>query len=703
MIIFTILGIVSSVFQLVVFREFTFSIAKNELSFVLAAGMWLVFSSLGSILARKRQFISPLWLGPSIAIVFCLALALIHLSKEWFGLAYFEAASLVFVLISAAVFIGMVSFTMGYLFGAFSSSYLKRSGLGEGVHARFFAWEAAGFFIGGVIFSFCLSNYINPFLFSFLALFLTLGFLLPAKNKLISTSIVIITGVLFSLAFPAILTKEFRGAKIDESLGSHYGPIFVTDASGAKTIYTNGSLTASSEDTSWNEAFIHTSMAAVPKASNVLYIGAYASGQVEEILKYENVQLDCLEINPVLSDLSKRKIPKALADKVNFIIDDPRAYIARGRKKYDLILMNMPAPSSVALNRYFTVEFFASISQRLKSEGVFSFFIPSKTDILSPQILKFDSCIVNTAQSVFKHTLLIPGDSMLILAAQGINITSSQIIHNYSEHAPRTDYFTVYHLKDYLDAGRIAYIRNMIDRKIMINRDLSPWGFLYYLLMEQRKFYPNLVINVMKLSRAIVIIGLFLIMAIGLMGLIRGRLSTLLNVSTLGFISIGITALVFLLFQLYSGALFWKMGILIGLFMAGLSIGTFFINRMLKDHSATRGVGALLFFIWALFGVSMYLGVRFFSDAFREGSIFFLYAFLAGVLTGSGYPIFTRRMLAQTKIKNVAVSVYAADLMGAFFGTLIFSIFVIPFLGISGAIAAVIFIAVVFSIKSIFA
>ena len=702
MIIFTILGIISVVFQLVIFREFTFSIAKNELSFVLAAGMWLAFCSLGSILGRKKRFISPAWMGPSSALVFCLALLLIHLSKEWVGLTYYEAASLVFVFASAAIFVGMVSFCIGYLFAAFTNEYLKRGGLGEDVHAKFFAWEAAGFFIGGVIFSFWLSSYINPFVFAFLPLLLTLGLLLHKKTKLLSVAGIIVIGALFSVSFSAILTKEFKGANIEKLLRSHYGPIFVTDIDGVESLYVNGSLTSSSEDASWNETFIHTSIAAVSDISDVLYIGTYFSGQVQEILKYPGVKLDCLQIDPALSELSKRKIPKELRQGVDFIVDDPRVYIAKSRKSYDLIIMNIPAPSSIALNRYFTLEFFDLLSQRLKERGALSFFIPSKRDILSPQILKFDSCIVNTVRDVFNSTFLIPGDSMLILAGRNTDFSPNKFMQMFNSRAVKRDYFTAYHLKDYLDESRIAYARSMIDRKININRDLSAWGFLYYLLLEQRKFYPDLTLDVLDASRNIVVIGIILVIAISLVSLARRKISNLLSVSTLGSLSIGITAVIFLLFQLYSGALFWKMGVLIGLFMVGISAGTFFINRLLLNRSAGSRIAALLFFIWSLFGVSLFLGMHFGGPVFQQDLVFYLYAFLAGVFTGAGYPVFTRFLLKQAPSENVAVSVYAADLAGAFFGTLAFSIFLIPFLGISGAILAVIFVASAFSIKNIF-
>ena len=54
MIIFIFLGFISSIFQLVVLREITFSIAKNELAACLAAGAWIIFSAIGGLVGRGR-------------------------------------------------------------------------------------------------------------------------------------------------------------------------------------------------------------------------------------------------------------------------------------------------------------------------------------------------------------------------------------------------------------------------------------------------------------------------------------------------------------------------------------------------------------------------------------------------------------------------------------------------------------------------
>ncbi len=65
----------------------------------------------------------------------------------------------------------------------------------------------------------------------------------------------------------------------------------------------------------------------------------------------------------------------------------------------------------------------------------------------------------------------------------------------------------------------------------------------------------------------------------------------------------------------------------------------------------------------------------------------------------------TTSAIEISKIKaeknNIPVAIYAADLLGAFIGTFLFSVFFIPFLGVVGSLIALIFILAFFSLKNI--
>lgn len=693
MVIFLFLGLISAVFQLTLFREFSFSIAKNELSFIVAVGIWLAACSLGSLAGLKKKKAASNHIGFVFSLVFCLAVAFIHLAKSFFGSSYYEASALGFVLTAAFVFIGSTAFLIGYSFCIFSRVYLEKHPRSPETFSYFFVFEAIGLFIGGLVFTFFLSSYSNPFVFSFFPLLFLLFFPSSLIKKVFSGLGIALVGLFFILSFGEVLEKEFKGAEILMNKGTRYGPAVLARSHGVKSLYVNGFLSQTSEDKAWDEEFIHTCLSANKSAGSLLFIGPYFSGQVDEILKYKINDIDCVDVNPFLSGLSSEQALRIRKQRVNLIVDDPRLYVKNTAKKYDYIVMNMPAPASLGFNRYFSYEFFQLIRRHLTEKGAFCFSIPSKRDILSSRILKFNSCILNSLDKVFKQRLSLPGDSMIIIAAlEAVN--TDKLAENFSQFSIKTEYFTAYHLKDVLDSERRFYLESMIDKTAGINRDLIPRGFLYYLLLEQAKFYPGLSLDVKTAGNSLIIVfGLAVVLA-GLFSLSKVRAAVLLNAAVTGFLSIGMTAIVFLLFQIYSGALFWKMGVLTAMFMLGLASGAFFTGKALKKVKI-----ALKYFYagWILFILSLFAGLIFLTDIFYADFIFYIYSFLTGCFTGAVYPLIVDILLGnKADYQKITPSIYAADLAGAFLGTFAFSILFIPFLGIILSLAMLMGLAFIF-------
>jgi len=699
MIIFISLGIIASIFQLVILREFSFSIAKNELAFVVAAGLWIAFCSLGSIIKipkKLRDF--SLCIFSSLA--FSISTCLIHLAKSSLGLKYYETTSLGIVLFLSIILIGPTAFIIGLAFRHFVQEYLRNHQPQKNTYAKFFAFEAIGFFFGGIAFTFYLVDYTNPLIFSLIPLIL----LPEIKNhykKILSASLIIIITIISALSFNSILRKEFANAKIIANLGSAYGPVIAAYKAGATTVFCAGSTLATSEDKSSNEEFIHMSLSATsPSAKkDILFIGAAISGQIKEITKYKLNSLDCLQINPLISKLAQNQLPAGLNNEVNFITADPRIYLKNTNKQYDAILMNMPSPINLALNRYFTEDFFKLISARLKSQGIFSFTIPSKREILSPQFIRFDSSIINAVDKIFPSKLIIPSDAMVIITSNDKKINDFELLDNFAKTNPKTEFFTIYHFKDYLLPSMRSYTQTMLDKKIPPNSDLNPSGFLNYLILEQIKFYPDLKIDFNKIKTILIALLLFLAILIIVTGYLAKKTSCLLNIGAVGFTSISFSTIIFVLFQLYCGDLFWKLGLLIALFMAGLSIGTFFINTIKTYRHILLST---LYLFWMLAIYILFSNLKIIANSNYVEFIFYFYALICGFLTGSAYPLLTQNLL-ENKFddKGIAMVVYSADLIGAFLGTLASGILLLPFLGVAYSLLTLIFLNAIFALKNL--
>jgi len=699
MIIFVVLGIITSIFQLVTLREFNFSIARNELAFVIAAGFWVVFCSLGSIVKNNQKF-RDFTLPALFSLTFFLSISLIHSAKSLIGLKYYEVANPGLIIFLSLALIGPPAFVIGLAFRRFTDLYIKNNSLKNETYGQFFAFEAIGFFLGGVSFTLLLNNYSNPLAFSILPILL-----IPAigkiDKKIITASSIMIISIISIFSFDTLIKKELDDADIRFNLGSGYGPVIAAAQGKTILLFSAGSLLATSEDKSSNEEFIHMSLSALETVHNkdVLFIGASLSGQAEEIIKYRPKSLDFLQINPLISKLSKLGLTSEAARLVNLITDDPRLYLKNSNKNYDLILMNMPPPSNLGLNRYFTQEFFKSVSERLKNRGIFSFNIASKREILSPQFVRFNSSIINALDKIFRHRFIIPSDSMVIIASNNQIITDDFLLENFSKAKPETSFFTIHHLRDFLSPGIRNYIQNMLDNKISPNSDLSPSGFLNYLALEQARFWPNLAVDLKKIRQAVTIFLIFSAVILLIVSYFSKKSLGLLNIACFGFNSISLISVIFVLFQIYCGALFWKLGFLIALFMAGLSSGVFLINRIKPSRFHLLTV---VYLFWVVFILILFFILQFIARLNYAGLIFFLLSFACGLLTGAGYPCFADNLIRlKFNPKKIAPAIYSMDLAGAFLGTIVTGIFLIPFLGVRDSLLALIFINTILAFRNL--
>ena len=701
MIIFVLLGIISSIFQLVILREFSFSIAKNELAFILGAGFWVISCSLGSIARLPRKLQDPPL--PLIACLsFIISIYLIHLAKLLNGMQYYEAASLKLVLLSSIALIGPTAFITGYIFKYLTLAYLNKNTAQRNTFAKFFAFEALGFFLGGLIFSLYFNNYSNPLIFSILPLLLIAGIKGIFRKTIIS--FFIIAATLISLrTFSPILQKEFGNSDILLNAGSGYGPIVIARKAYSTMIFSEGSLLATSEDKAAVEEAIHTGLAGINLSGekDILFIGPALSQEINEIMKYNPGSLDSLHINPLISILSEYTTPYDIRKRVNFITDDPVLYLKETKKKYDAILAISPPPSSLSLNRYFTEDFYRLIKTKLKPAGIFSFSMPSKREILSPQFAKFNSSIINALDKVFNYRLIIPSDTMIIVASPDKEINDYDLIENFIKVNPATDFFTIYHFKDNLKPSARDYIQNRLDAKIPANTSLTPSGFLNYLILEQIKFYPDLKINQGKTGKNIIAALFIFWLLIIAFSFLSKRIYYLLNIGAVGFISIAMTAVIFVLFQAYCGALYWKLGLLIAFFMAGLSTGILIISSKQIYRPKLLSV---IFLCWGIAIIALLLSLKKLGEVRYADIIFYSFSLLCGFLSGGVYPVVAQGLLeSRMKEKKITTAIYAADLTGAFLGTLACGTLLIPFLGVTGSLISLLILSLTLCARNLWA
>ena len=73
---------------------------------------------------------------------------------------------------------------------------------------------------------------------------------------------------------------------------------------------------------------------------------------------------------------------------LNIIEKDALRFLKRNNKKYDVVLINLPKPSTIQLNRYYTLEFFQLLKKNINKDAVISLSVSSSGNYMNDEAKK---------------------------------------------------------------------------------------------------------------------------------------------------------------------------------------------------------------------------------------------------------------------------------------------------------------------------
>ena len=670
-------GISSVVTQLLIIREFLAQFQGNEFIIALILFNWLVLGGIGTILAR--WVIRDLWVATAnrlgwlslilagmpavqiLAIRFLRDVFFIHGSS----VGFYPTLSYSFLIM--APYCLMIGFVLPY------SLFVIRAEKPDYPGARIYIIDNLGDVSGGALFSFALVFLVTPLKAVFLAnlpLLLT-AFLLLSRNFLRSriaiylgagmTFIILIAGIFLE---PASLFQP--SGKLVYYKESRYGRIEVRKDQEQFTLFVGGAPLFGTQNLSMAEETIHYPLAQLPRVQNILLISA-EGGMMTELEKYRPASIDYVELDPKVAEVEFRfKMIKKIPG-LKVINQDGRAYLADSNKIYDAIIVNLSEPDTYQINRFFTDRFFDLARRHLARHGVLSFAMKGFENYLAePQRQKLSS-LYNTVNDYFKHVLLLPGQKIFFLcSSQPLNTDIPALLAR--KNIP-TRYIKGYYYGN-LTQERIERLNALIDPLTPKNRDDYPQ--LMRLMFQQwfAKFSTSPT-------------GFIAILAVVCMVyLIRISAEEFVLFST-GFTVMGSELLVIFAFQIFFGYIYFQIGLIVTVFLAGLLPGAWFGHRFRYRSKQTLAFAdGLLILLMGMLIVAL-----------RQGSyglpvsFFLFYGFVVSLICGFQFPV---ALYLRGGDAPAVTQTFSADLIGAAFGTLITSVVLIPYFGIIRTVAGLI-------------
>lgn len=672
------LGITTIMTQITLLREFMNVFYGNELVIGIILTNWMVLTALGAGIGKNTVRLlknHPVFQVSALILLSVVALVMVVLLNILKNII-FQPGSLVGIyeiLLTSFVLLLPFCLLSGFLFTYLSvsfSAYYKRNM----IH-RIYAVESIGSICGGLILSFILVYFLKALQILGILLMLNLLFIFVSREIRNSFRMKWILCLIGALLIASIFTfnidKQVKKAlypnqEIIYLKDTPYGNLTVTKSAEQLNFFENASLLFTTGDPVSNEEDVHYAMLQHPEPKNILLISGGITGIIDEILKYDVENIDYVEINPWIIKVG-RKWTKTLDDeRVNVIVKDPRIYLKSLKKRYDVILMQVPEPNTAQVNRYYTLEYFKLIKTRLNEHGLISLSLPSTINYVSVEANELNSIVFQTLHEVFSNILFIPGNKNYLLASDTVlNIDIPALVE---KKGIQNVYVNQYYLESWSISERSNYIMEQLNQQAPVNKDFKPVCYFQHLKYWMSQFNINYWFP------------LGLIFLVFLISVIRLR-PVQLGIFAAGFAGSSIELLLILAFQVLYGYVYHYTGIIITVFMGGLALGTLYREKFMKTSIHSFMLIQLTIIIYSL--ILPFIFLIFNKTALPGIMIHFVFAILTLIISvATGMQFSLGSTILKEKLSVRAASLYSSDLLGSAFGALLLSVLMIPLLGI---------------------
>ena len=670
------LGFTAVITQIIVIREFLSVFSSNEPVIGILFSNWMLLTGLGAYLGKFNILKNKNLLAVFQFLTGAIPLITVFLLSALRNRIFTPGRMLSPFEIYYSSFVLLIPFCIltGFLFTIISKNF---SGLLKSNRiSNIYSLESLGSIIGGLLFNFLFLFVFSTFnslkiLFIINSLISVLFlFVFKKKNAGIITSIAVSVIVFFII--PKNFDKKaleylYPNQEILDYSETPFGKIIVTKTSDQLNFYENGTTLFSTGDVIKNEEDIHYAMVQNPGNKNILLVSGGISGTVKEILKYDINSLDYVEINPWLIKTGNR-FTKNIEEnqKVRIINKDARLFLKSTGKKYDVVIINLPSPANIEINRYYTLDFFKDVKNNMTKKGVLSVSLPPTTNYAGAESVNIQSVIFSTLSKVFTNIIIIPGGKNYFLASDGM--LSYKIAELIESRQIKTDYVNKYYIDDVQNMTRGKRLTEELNKNAEVNKDFKPVAS--FLQWKYWLAHFNITGNIW-----IFILTIPVLISVFRMNLINTALFTT------GLTSISTEIILIISFQILYGYIYQMTGIFITFFMIGLAFGSFRFYKILdttfKDYSFiqfTFGIYTLLtaFIIFLLNLLS--------ANSIIVHIVFLIMIFISGTLTGTQFSLATK--LTGGSIAKISADSYSSEITGSAFGALIVSAVLIPVLGI---------------------
>ena len=661
-------GFVSSSLQFLLMKEIINISGGYELVAGTFLGSWLIGSGLGAALAGKSNlndikkinlFFS---LSPIISLIILFSLSKLFLQPGETPTFLISTVFTFLVLITFCIISGF-TFIKLILYAKSARNFYP---------GKSFSIETTGGIVAGISVTFLGSGVLNTYQTILLVILLNVSYVLISFYIKKRTTVILLRLIVLTAAILIIVTKPdvffrqllMQGIKVKASEDTPYGNITVAEYDGEKSIYYDQRLLAYHEDVIEREEDVHYAMLQREKPKDVLLISGSLRSHLPEILKYPVRNVVYVESDPSLIKFQQEFAVKDF-DGLKIQNEDAYRFIRKSTDKFDIVLLILPPPSTLQLSRYYSVEFFSAINEKLNKGGVFMCTTGVNTNYFNKESVYLNSSVYNSLSSVFMNVKPILGNKIYYIASD--DSISVSVCYLSEKRGLKNTYVSPDFLSDDLVRMKSDEFLSILDRNTSKNLLTKPVASLYYQSFHLSQGTGE------KIPSIIFLIGLIVLPVVFIK---QGSSVMYFSASALA----GFEIILLLILQLTAGNMYQLTGLVIAGFMAGLATGSGsdpFSER--KFPFSLKIIILMLFYALC----SLFAGkILTTENIIPLMCLIFILSFIPSFLTGNIF-----RGLTKPACGSLSLSaIYTSDLAGSALGFIFFAGVAVPFLGIKYSI-----------------
>ncbi|MEM9301125.1 MAG: polyamine aminopropyltransferase [Pseudomonadota bacterium] len=207
-----------------------------------------------------------------------------------------------------------------------------------------------------------------------------LGQAAPLRLLAVGVGVILALGLVYTSSLTRWFEQYLYQDEIVHVAQTPYQRIVLTQRKNDLRLFLNGSLQFSSIDEyRYHEPLVHLAAGAARRLDEVLVLGGGDGLAVRELLRYPEVgRITVVDIDPAVTELASTHAmlrslnAGALQDpRVSIVHQDAFEYLEGASTRYNLVVADLPDPSTLDLGKLYTVTFYRLLQARLAADGVF--------------------------------------------------------------------------------------------------------------------------------------------------------------------------------------------------------------------------------------------------------------------------------------------------------------------------------------------